>query len=488
LRALKAMGASDAGYLVPNRFEYGYGLTEKIVAVAAERSPALILTVDNGVSSIEGVAAARSRGIKVLVTDHHLPGEALPAADAIVNPNLPGDAFPSKNLAGVGVVFYIMAALRRSLRQAGWFAQRGIPEPKLAEHLDLVALGTVADVVPLDANNRIMVEQGVRRIRAGQAKAGIHALLKIGGRDHRRVVSADLGFAVAPRLNAAGRLSDMSLGIECLLTDEDERALTMAQELDALNRERREIERQMKDEALTILAEFEQGENGMSLPCGICVYERQWHQGVIGILAARLKDRYQRPVIAFADGSNDGELRGSARSIAGVHVRDVLDRVATAHPGLISKFGGHAGAAGLSLPHDHLETFRHAFDAAVREVVTAEQLDGKLISDGELKDEHICIEVAELLRAAAPWGQGFPEPVFDGVFEIVGQRVIGEVHRKLVVKREGQRGTVEALMFNADSFGWRESDKHVRIAFRLDVNDYQGYRTPQLVVVHIEPA
>ncbi|MDX1692342.1 MAG: single-stranded-DNA-specific exonuclease RecJ, partial [Ketobacteraceae bacterium] len=379
--ALRALGAERVDYLVPNRFEYGYGLTPEIVEVARQSNPDLIVTVDNGISSISGVSAAKAAGIRVLVTDHHLPADELPDADAIVNPNQPGCEFPSKNLAGVGVIFYVMTALRTRLQQAGWFSEQGLPEPNMADFLDIVALGTVADVVPLDHNNRILVEHGLRRIRAGRCRPGIKALIEVARRTPGRLVAADLGFAVGPRLNAAGRLDDMSHGIECLLTDDPRHARDIAIELDQLNHNRKSIEFSMQNEALAILNQLQFERD--SLPWGLCLYRKDWHQGVIGILASRIKERFHRPVIAFAPG-DEGEVKGSARSIPGLHIRDALDAVAAQHPGLIAKFGGHAMAAGLSLPTQHLETFKAAFDREVRRMLTEDDLTGSVLSDGEL--------------------------------------------------------------------------------------------------------
>jgi single-stranded-DNA-specific exonuclease len=439
----------------------------------------------SGVSSIEGVAAARARGMRVLITDHHLPGPQLPAADAIVNPNLRGDRFPSKNLAGVGVIFYVMLALRKRLRELGWFARRGVAEPNLACYLDLVALGTVADVVPLDQNNRILVEQGLRRIRAGLCVPGIRALLRVAGRAPERAVAADLGFAAGPRLNAAGRLQDMGLGIECLLCDEDAHAMTLARQLDELNRQRREIEGQMHAQALLALQEIDEHLGQDGLPHGLCLFDAGWHQGVIGILASRIKERFHRPVIAFAD-SGDGMLKGSARSIPGLHIRDALDAVATQNPGLVTRFGGHAMAAGLSLPAAHLNTFRKAFDRAVRAIITPEHLDGVLYTDGELNEADFTPDVARLLRAAAPWGQGFPEPVFDGVFEVVNHRMVGERHLKLVVRPKGCVCLLEAMVFNREAFDWREDTNTARLVYRLEENEFQGLIRLQLTVTHFQ--
>lgn len=485
VRALRALGAAEVDYLVPNRFEYGYGLTPEIVAVAARRAPDLIVTVDNGISSIAGVEAARCHGMRVLVTDHHLAGATLPAADAIVNPNQPGDGFASKNLAGVGVIFYVMLALRAHLRDIGWFAEAGIPEPNMGRLLDLVALGTVADVVPLDSNNRILVEQGIRRIRAGHCCAGIQALLQVAGRSMSRLVASDLGFAVGPRLNAAGRLEDMALGIECLLSDDPAAALAMAERLDQLNRERRDIESEMREQALAEIAALQLRPEDAGLPYGLCLYDPGWHQGVIGIVASRIKEHLHRPVIAFAP-AGEGQLKGSARSVHGLHIRDALDAVAAHNPGLIDKFGGHAMAAGLSLAADRLETFKTAFDTEVRRQLSAADLQGVVWSDGELEEEHLCLDLAERLRAAGPWGQGFPEPTFDGDFEVMERRVVGERHWKMVVRLRRGSVCVDAIAFNALDRGWPEA-RDVRLAYRLDVNEYRGMCAPQLVIEHIDP-
>ena len=482
---LRAMGAAFVGYVVPNRFEYGYGLTPEIVELAARQRPDLLVTVDNGVSSVAGVAAARERGMQVLVTDHHLPGAQLPVADAMVNPNLPGDAFPSKNLAGVGVIFYVLSALRRRLRERGWFTAQGVREPNLAAYLDLVALGTVADVVPLDRNNRVLVEQGLRRMRAGKARPGIAALIKAAGRDPTRLVASDLGFALGPRLNAAGRLDDMSLGIECLLAQGEEQALPMAARLDELNRERREIETGMQAQALAELERMEMAEEA-DLPHGLCLYESDWHEGVVGILAARVRERYHRPVIAFAE-AGEGSLKGSARSVPGLHIRDVLDAVAAAHPGLIRKFGGHAMAAGLSLEAGALAAFRAAFDAEVRRHLSAGDLRGVVHTDGALGPGELDLATAQALRRGGPWGQGFPEPLFDGRFRVLSRRLLGSgEHLKMMVSPENSRGAppVEAIAFRFEQEPPAQ-EAWVDLVYRLDVNEYRGEHKPQLVVEHL---
>jgi single-stranded-DNA-specific exonuclease len=485
VRALRMLGATQVDYLVPNRFEYGYGLTPEIVAVAAERTPDLIVTVDNGISSIDGVAAANERGIPVLVTDHHLQGHELPAAAAIVNPNQQGDEFPSKNLAGVGVIFYVMLGLRAVLREMGWFAEQEMAEPNLAELLDLVALGTVADVVPLDHNNRILVGQGLARIRAGKCSAGITALIMVSKRNQANVAASDMGFAIGPRLNAAGRLDDMSLGIELLLTDDPARAQELAQRLDGLNHERRAIENEMKAEAMSILDEMEL-EEGADLPTGLCLFEPHWHQGVIGILASRIKDRLYRPVIIFAQ-ADDGTLKGSARSVPGLHIRDALDAVAAGHPGLLSKFGGHAMAAGLSLAADDFERFREAFDSEVRRYLGPDDIKREILSDGELTQNELNLELAETLRAGGPWGQGFPEPTFDGTFELVSKRIVGEKHLKLVLRVLNSEQAIDAIAFNTVDDDWPVDVRQVELAYRLDVNEFNGKRTAQLMVEFVEP-
>lgn len=481
--ALRMLGAAWVDYLVPNRFEYGYGLTPEIVAVALEKRPDLLVTVDNGISSIDGVAAAKAAGLRVLVTDHHLPGPELPAADAIVNPNQPGCDFPSKAMAGVGVIFYVMLALRARLRERGWFAARGIAEPNLAELLDLVSLGSVADVVPLDANNRILVHQGLARIRAGRARPGLRALLEVAGRDCRRITSTDLGFILGPRLNAAGRLDDMSLGIEMLLCEDEGLAREMAVQLDQLNQDRKAIEQGMQREALAQLKELPVEE----MPFGLCLFDAEWHQGVIGILASRLKERYHRPTIAFAD-AGDGTLKGSARSVPGLHIRDALDAVAARHPGLISKFGGHAMAAGLSLPQENFGAFAAAFDAEVRRQLDEDDLTGRLLSDGQLGAEEFHLELARALRQAGPWGQHFPEPLFHGIFQIVQQRVVGERHLKLVLKTECGSLQLDAIAFNIDREIWpNPTVRWAEVAYKLDVNEFRGNETVQLMVAHIAP-
>lgn len=483
VRALKLFGAKNVSYLVPNRFEYGYGLTPEIVEVAARRKPYLIVTVDNGISSVDGVARANALGIKVLITDHHLPGPILPEAEAIVNPNQEGDFFPSKNLAGVGVIFYIMLSLRRYLREVAWFSQHNISEPNMSDLLDLVALGTVADVVPLDQNNRILVQKGLQRIRAGKACLGIQALLEVSGRSASRLVASDLGFAVGPRLNAAGRLEDMSLGIECLLALDYPRAQHLAMRLDQLNKERREIEATMQQQAIEALTHLQAARN---LPRGVCVYDATWHQGVIGIVASRVKDRYHRPVIAFAP-INEREFKGSARSISGLHIRDILDAIAKRHPHLISKFGGHAMAAGLTIASAHYSEFAEAFAQEVSRHIQEADLQGRIISDGELTAADFSLEVAEMLRLAGPWGQGFPEPLFDNHFMLVNHYLVGGNHLKMQLAYPGTSQLLDAIAFNVDVEHWpNHRAEKIHAAYRLDVNEFRGQRNVQLIVEHFE--
>ncbi|MCU7996352.1 single-stranded-DNA-specific exonuclease RecJ [Shewanella glacialipiscicola] len=482
--ALRMMGATKVDYLIPNRFDYGYGLSPEIVAVAATKQAEMLITVDNGISSIDGVAAAKAFGMQVVITDHHLPGHELPNADAIVNPNQPGCSFASKSIAGVGVAFYLMTALRAELRARNWYQTRGITEPNLGTLLDIVALGTVADVVSLDANNRILVEAGLQRVRAGRCRVGITALLEVAKRNPARIVASDFGFAVGPRLNAAGRLDEMALGVETLLCEDMMLARRMAAELDGLNQERRELEVGMQQEALKTLEQLKLNE--AELPWGIALFQEDWHQGVIGILASRIKDKYHRPVIAFADAGN-GEIKGSARSIKGLHMRDLLELVNTRNPGLIIKFGGHAMAAGLSLKAGSFATFAKAYDDAVREQLKAELLTGEFWSDGELTPTELNLEMAQLLRNAGPWGQAFEEPLFDGYFTIVQQRLVGERHLKLVL--ETQCGTVmlDAIAFNVDLHTWPDATiRHARIVYKLDVNEYRGNFSLQLMVEQIE--
>lgn len=484
--ALRTFGAKEVGFLVPNRFEYGYGLTPEIVAVAARSQPSLLVTVDNGIASCEGVAAAKARGMKVVITDHHLAGKVLPQADAIVNPNQPGCHFASKNLAGVGVIFYVMLALRSRLRELDWFKQQGIMEPNMGQFLDLVALGSFADVVPLDRNNRILIHQGVQRIRAGKCRPGIIELIKVAKRDPRRLTATDLGFAIAPRLNAAGRLDDMSLGIECLLTTATDQARNIAEQLDMLNQERRLIEAEMQQQAISELAQLNIDDDITQLPFGVCLYNEQWHQGVIGILAGRLKERLHRPVIVFAL-THENELKGSARSIPGVHIRDVLDTVATSYPGMISKFGGHAMAAGLSIPRIHFDAFVQAFDVEIRRHLSADELRGEIHSDGELAPADFGMELADTLCNAEPWGQAFPEPMFDGKFRILQQRLVGGKHLKMSLALTEATPPMDAIAFNIDTECWpNHHAAYVRIAYRLAINEFRGVRQMQLLVEYLE--
>jgi len=485
LRALRACGFAAVDFLVPNRFEYGYGLTPEIVAIATERAPTLIVTVDNGISSHAGVSAARARGIDVLVTDHHLPGSDLPEANAIVNPNLPGNRFASGALAGVGVAFYVCAALQRIMRADGTFPADAAG---VASLLDLVALGTVADVVPLDGNNRILVAQGLARIRAGRCVPGITALLAVGRRAPAELVASDLGFAVAPRLNAAGRIADMSVGIRCLLADDADEARELASQLDALNAQRREIEADMQLQALAAVRALREEFSGVQR-AGVCLFDAGWHQGVVGLVAGRVKEQLRRPVVAFAL-ADERNLRGSARSIPGVHIRDVLEAVATREPGMLEKFGGHAMAAGLSLPRAHLDRFARAFDAEVARAMAQGAVSDAIETDGELSDEQIALPLAEALRAGGPWGAAFAEPLFDGVFEVRGQpRVLAGRHLKFQVAAREGRGGFEAIAFNSVD-PQRPAPPpagRVRLVYRLGTNDYQGERRLQLVVEHILP-
>jgi len=487
LKVLRQLGAKHVDFKVPNRFKFGYGLTPEIVKETLALNPKLIITVDNGISSLEGVRLARELGINVLVTDHHLPGQQLPDANAIVNPNQIGDEFPSKHLAGVGVVFYVMMALRHHFRGIGWFEQAGIDEPNLAQMLDIVALGTVADVVPLDRNNRILVNQGIKRIRAGKCCAGIQALLEISNRSSQQLTSTDLAFALGPRLNAAGRLEDMSIGIACLIADDLPDARRLAQQLDSLNSERKEIEAEMQRQALSALAAIDTHTD--TLPFGLCLYEPTWHQGVVGILASRVKDKYHRPVIAFADSDND-EIKGSARSIPGIHIRDVLDAIATQHSGLLTKFGGHAMAAGLTIQRTNLPQFTDAFNHEIASQVTDEDLISTIASDGELTDDELTMEIAQCIRNGGPWGQAFPEPLFDGHFHVVNQRILADKHLKLVLKYPGSSTTYEAIAFNmtskiADENTALEGQKF-NMAYKLDINEYRGNRKVQLILEYID--
>ena len=484
VRALRSMGLADVKYLVPNRFEYGYGLTPEIVQLAASMSPDLIITVDNGISSIEGVAAASQQGIKVVVTDHHLQGKELPEADAIVNPNQQDCPFPSKAMAGVGVAFYVMLAVRAELRARNWFDQQR-PEPNMASLLDLVALGTVADVVPLDKNNRLMVEQGLYRIRKAQCCMGIRALLEVAGKTLSNCTAQDFGFVVGPRLNAAGRLDDMSAGIECLLADDYAQAMNYASMLNELNQQRKEIEGDMLAQAMTIMDALLESMATDKLQAALCLYDREWHQGVVGLLASRLKEKFHRPVIAFADAGAD-EIKGSARSIPGVHIRDVLDSVATRHPSLIQKFGGHAMAAGLSLKKSDFESFTQAFSQQVETSLGRNTLDKIIETDGGLRPGELCLQQAEALRLAGPWGQCFAEPLFDDEFEMLNWRIVGEKHLKCRLQHAASGDEVEAIAFNQGADVLQAGSSLYRMIYRMDVNEFRGKRSLQLIIEYIE--
>ncbi|EJL6403067.1 TPA: single-stranded-DNA-specific exonuclease RecJ [Vibrio parahaemolyticus] len=487
--ALRMLGSNNVDYLVPNRFEDGYGLSPEVVDQALELGAEMIMTVDNGVSSIEGVRYAKENGITVLVTDHHLPGQVLPEVDAMVNPNLDSCAFPSKALAGVGVAFYLMMALCVHMRKHNWFAQQGMQEPKLMELIDLVALGTVADVVPLDENNRILVHQGLQRIRAGKARPGIQALIEVAKRDARRLVASDFGFALGPRINAAGRLDDMSFGVELLMCNNIHAARRMASELDGLNQTRKEIEEGMKQEAMAFCERLQFGENS-ELPYGLSLFQRDWHQGVIGILASRIKEKFHRPVIAFADGG-EGTIKGSCRSIPGLHMRDALDFIDTQNPGLIIKFGGHAMAAGLTIKEQDFERFSRLFDEVVKKELDEAALKGVILTDGELKPEEFSMNIAEQLRAGGPFGQAFPEPIFDGEFKVLHQKLVGEKHLKLMLeplyKGHPTNVMIDGIAFNVDLRRWPDASvKTVRLAYKLDVNEFRGNQSLQLMIDHIE--
>lgn len=484
VRGLRLLGARQVGFRVPHRLRHGYGLTPALVEDLVADAPDLLLTVDSGVACVPGIAAARARGWTVIVTDHHLPGPQLPDASAMVNPNLPGDGFPSKPLAGVGVVFYLLLALRRQLRSEG---RLPAPEPDLGTLLDLVAVGTVADLVRLDHNNRILVAAGLRRLRSGRANPGLLALAQVAGRTPSRLTAADIGFAIGPRINAAGRLEDMGLGIACLLADDPGEAQLLAAQLDAINRERRDLQQSMVDDAELLLRDVAlpsaDGEGG--IPLALCLHDDSWHPGVVGLVASKLKERLHRPVVAFAPGGDDGLLRGSARSIPGFHIRDALAEIDARQPGLVARFGGHAMAAGLSLPPAHLEAFRDAFAAVAASRLTPDLLQLELQSDGPLAPHEFDVELAELLQSAVPWGQGFPEPLFDNVFTLQGWRVVGERHLKLQLRGE------RSLLLDAIHFGgWRGAPPpdRLRVLYRLGVNSFRGERSVQLVVEHIEPA
>ncbi len=484
IKGLQLLGAGPVTFVVPNRFEYGYGLTPEIVELVKHQNPQVIITVDNGISSIEGVAVANAAGIKVLITDHHLPGEQLPDAAAIVNPNLVGDKFPNKSLAGVGVMFYVLMALRSKLREIKWFELKNISEPNLAQLLDFVALGTVADVVSLEHTNRALVHQGILRIRNNQCHAGIKALIEVAGKNTQNIVATDLGFSIGPRLNAAGRMDDMSLGIQCLLADDPAQARLIALKLDGFNEERKEVEATMKQEAMLLISDMKHFDKS-HLPSGLCIYDASWHQGVIGILASRIKDQLHRPVIAFAPAGAD-IIKGSARSIVGVHVRDVLSDIAAAYPKLLSKFGGHAMAAGLTISMHDYPTFALAFDEMVTKRLDGVDLEQKILSDGELTEAETTLEIAELIQNGATWGQDFPEPVFDGVFDVIQVRIVGQRHLKFVLRRPDAHTMVDAIAFFADKPEHWLGLRQIRAAYKLDINEYKGNRSVQFIVHYFE--
>ena len=484
IRGLTAMGAEDVIYVVPNRFEHGYGLSPKIVDVALDHDPDLIVTVDNGISSISGVAHAKKNGIKVLITDHHLPGDKLPSADVIVNPQLKENKFPSKNLAGVGVIFYILLALRAKFKAENWFDEKNIKYPNLANLLDLVALGTISDLVPLDKNNRTMVAHGLKLMRKNKSKAGILAILNQSGRQLSTLTSGDLSFAIAPRLNAAGRLTDMSLGIECLLTDDKENATEMAKKLNQLNIERRQIQDNMEEQAL---AEFEKylQDTSRKIPHGICIYNQNWHQGVVGILAAKIKEKFNRPVVVFAQ-ECQGILKGSARSITELHIKDVFDEIARLYPELILTFGGHAMAAGLTIEESQFDRFSDVFNKVVNQYISSDSLEDQCLTDGELSGDDFSLPLALAIQNAGPWGQSFPEPIFVGQFKILDKRVVGESHLKLKLQSRNNN-TLDAIAFNMTDDDWPSKLEQITSTYRLGINNYRGHSQVQLFIEHIEP-
>lgn len=484
--AFNMLGYGNHQFIVPNRFEFGYGLTPEIVDMAAGQGAQLLVTVDNGISCLAGVKRAKALGLHVVITDHHIPGKELPNADAIVNPNQPDCTFVSKSIAGVGVAFYLMLALRKHLREQQWFEAKQIKEPNIAQLLDLVALGTVADVVTLDNNNRILVSQGLKRIRAGQTRPGIQALLEIAGKNQQRIVASDFGFALGPRINAAGRLDDMSFGINCLLAKDLMTARTMAAELDELNKARRSIEQGMQFEAEKIMAvlNYEEG----NLPNAISLFQKDWHQGVIGIVAGRLKEKYHRPSIVFAAADIDNpqsEIKGSARSIPGLHIRDLLEHIDSQHPQLIKKFGGHAMAAGLSIDANDFEKFQGLFNQYAGQWIAEEDLHGTLLSDGELNLPDLTLEFAELLRESGPWGQNFAEPIFDDKFLIIQQRIVGEKHLKVVLQKDNK--VFDGIAFNVDITQWpNQKTNQVHVAYKLDVNEFRGKQSVQFLIEEIQ--
>jgi len=490
LKALNLLGAQNIQFLVPDRFQFGYGLSEKLVEHAVSLKPDLIITVDNGIANHQGVTKANQLGIPVIITDHHLAAETLPDALVIVNPNQPNDSFESKNLAGVGVAFYLMLTLRRIMRDESWFEYKNIDEPNFAELLDLVALGTVADVVVLDKNNRILVEQGLKRIRSGKASFGINALLEVANRSYHKCQASDLGFAIGPRLNAAGRLQDMSIGINCLLAKSPAEATKIAKHLDSLNKQRRTIEQEMLDQANADLAAYfsknNQLETQAERPTTLCLYDPQWHQGVIGILASRVKEKINRPVIVFARDEEKSEpmIKGSARSVAGVHIRDVLALVDSRHPDLIEKFGGHAMAAGLSLKEKDFNFFAEAFHLSAEELLGKTSISDEILTDGYLNETDMNLSFAQELKNAGPWGQGFPEPLFDDEFIIISQRIVGEKHLKLVLKKSEQ--LIDAIHFFFDENLHVQINDKIRAVYKLDINEYRGEQSVQLIVEQIE--
>lgn len=488
---LRLLGSTNHDFLVPNRFEFGYGLTPEISEMAVKSKAAeVIVTVDNGISCIAGVAKAKELGCMVIVTDHHLPGHTLPNADAIVNPNQHGCTFPSKALAGVGVAFYLMAALRQTMRANNWFEQQAISEPNIAQLLDLVALGTVADVVSFDKNNRILVAQGLKRIRAGATRPGIQALIEVSGKNQQKMVASDFGFGLGPRLNAAGRLDDMGLGIQCLLATDLNQARVMASELDDLNKTRREIEQGMQYEAENVLKSLDFSAD--NLPSALALFQDDWHQGVIGIVAGRLKEKFHRPTVVFASANTDinsgnTEIKGSARSIPGLHIRDLFEHIDSQHPGLILKFGGHAMAAGLSIDKSNFAQFQTLLNEYAQKWLSKDMLQGKILSDGELSKDAFNLEFASLLREAGPWGQNFSEPVFDNHFRLIQQRIVGEKHLKMVVDIDGL--AVDAIAFNIDVKQWPNHQcEWVHLAYKLDINEFRGKQTVQLLVDYLQPA
>lgn len=484
LRALRDMGAANVSFRVPNRFEFGYGLTEGLVDSFGDQLPDLLVTVDSGIACLRGVARAKGKGASVIITDHHLPGEQLPVADAIVNPNVPGDAFPSKSLAGVGVMFYLLSVLRRTLKERGWF-RPGRPEPRLDRYLDLVALGTVADLVPLDHNNRVLVRQGLDRIRAGHGSPGLMALLRSGNRDYRHLVAPDLGFAVAPRLNAAGRLEDMGIGIRCLLADDPVEATDLAQQLDALNQDRRAIQAQMQQQAADMVGAVLEELSGAELPFSLCLHDPGWHQGIVGLVASKVKDQVYRPVVAFAPEEPGSErLKGSARSIRGLHIRDVLAHVEASHPGMLPAFGGHAMAAGMTLEAARLEDFRQAFEASVSLFLEGEPPTARIQTDGEIEGDELGLPLARQIRELGPWGQRFPEPLFEGSFQVLDKRVVGGAHLKMTVRPVGGGAPLDAIAFGRLPEQLPDTGA-VRLLYRLDVNHFRGEETAQLVVDRI---